>query len=175
MTAGVFGFLLRFFTEPTLGLPILLTGWAALAWALWGPVVRERRPPTLRRSWFPSDADLASYVYFALADGRYSRVLDAASGRLDEALRSRHEIGLAGLPLTSWGAERLGIPYARDLRQAGRALREARAAAVARESPIRVRWRFWLSPLEEEARFLDRTDLALAEAGRWIHDLEATP
>ena len=175
MSDGVLGFAAAFFLEPTVGLPILLTGWAALAWALWWPATTERRPPGLRRSWFPSDADLASYVYFALADRRYSRVLQASTARLDEALVGRYGRGLGALPLTSWGARRLGIPEAPELRRTGRALNEAHAAAVARESRFYVQWRFWLRPEEAEARFLDRFDDALHESSRWTHVLEATP
>lgn len=175
MSDGVLGFIAAFFTEPTVGLPILLTGWAALAWALWWPATSERRPPTLRRSWFPSDADLASYVYFALADRRYSRVVQASTARLDEAVRGRYGRGLGGLPLTGWGARRLGIVDAADLRRTGRALNEARAAAVAREGRFYVQWRFWLKPEEDEHRFLENIDYALHESSHWTHYLEATP
>lgn len=175
MSGSVLDFILAFFTEPTLGLPILFTGWAALAWVLWSPAASERRPAVLRRSWFPSDADLASYVYYALSDRRYSRILGAATARLDEAVHARHGRGLAALPLTVWGAERAGIPEAPELRGVGRALNEARASALARESRFFVQWHFWRTPEDDEARFLSRVDGALAESADWTHRLEATP
>lgn len=172
MSLAIPPFFLAFVSEPTIGIPILVSAWVAVAWILWGPSP-ERRPPLLRRNWFPSDADLTSYVYFALADGRYSTVLEAATARLNETVHKRLGWTLAQLPLTEWGAERMGVPQARELRRVGRSLQEARAAAVVREGRFFIRWRFWLSPEADRRRFLSHVGRSLAESARWIRDLEA--
>jgi len=162
------------FLEPTLGIPILITVWALLAWVLWPPATSERRPGALRKSWFPPEADLPSRVYFALADGHYSRVLSALAQRLDEAVRSRYHLSLYRLPVTRWGARRRGVPEAPALRRVLRGISSLHARALERESRFYVRWRFWRTPEFDEDDFLLRVDGALNAAGGWIRQLEGT-
>jgi hypothetical protein len=174
MTDPVISAFEALFLEPTLGIPILLTVWALLAWILWPPAVSERRPGALRKSWFPPEADLPSRVYFALADGQYSRVLSALAQRLDDAVRSRYHLSLYRLPVTRWGARRLGIPEATPLRKVLRMISSLHARALERESRFYIRWRFWRLPEVDENDFLLRVDGALNAAGGWIRKLEAT-
>jgi hypothetical protein len=162
------------FLEPTLGIPILVTVWALLAWVLWPPPTSERRPGALRKSWFPPEADLPSRVYFALADGHYSRVLSALAQRLDDAVRSRYHLSLYRHPLTRWGPHRGGTPAATALRSVLRSISSLHARALERESRFYIRWRFWLPPEVDEEDFLHRVDGALNDAGWWIRELEAT-
>ena len=164
--------LAAFFLEPTVGLPLLFTVWALAAWVLWAPPTTETKPSALRRSWFPPDADLASWVYYALADGKYTRVLDAAADRLDTAFQGRYAFPLNHLPLTDWGARRHGVPRARELRRLHRLMSATRIRANDRESRFFVRWGFWRSAEADEADFLSRVDLAIRGAARWTHELE---
>lgn len=173
MTDPVLAAFTALFLEPTLGIPILLSVWALAAWFAWSPRPIER-PPGLRRTWFAPASDLASSVYYSLADRRYSAVLTVIYERLDESVHKRFGRLISQLPLTRWGADRLGIPDSPEYRRAARELRQAHAEAIVREAPFRVRWAFWRTPEAEEARFLGHVDRAVRGATRWIDQLEGT-
>ena len=168
-------YLLRLFdllTEPTVGLPILLTLGLAAAWLLWSPRPLER-PPAVRRTWYPPTTDPVSLVYYALADGRYSTVLGTVYERLDEAVEGRYHIVIGQLPVLS--TEDAPIPGAQGLRRAARQIRRAYSEALQRESPYWFRWTFWRPEEIDRDRFLGRVDDAIRVSAEWISTLEATP
>jgi hypothetical protein len=161
------------FLEPTLGIPILLTIWALAAWYAWSPRPVER-PPGLRRTWFAPASDLASAVYYSLVDGRYSAVLTVLYERLDEVAHRSLGLVISQLPSTRWGAQRAGLPDAPELRRIARGLRQVHAESVTREASFHIRWAFWRTPEDDEARYLRRVDRAVRDAVTWISKLEGT-
>jgi len=166
------GRLVYLVTEPTLGVPILLTLGAAAGWLLWSPRPLER-PPPVRRSWFPPTTDPVSLVYYALADDRYSAVLATVYERLDRSVERRHHIVIAQLPF--FHPERTGVPDPKGLRRAARKIRGVYAEALQRESPYWFRWAFWRPAEIDENRFLNRVDDAIRVSAHWISTLEGTP
>ena len=172
MTEPILSAIESLFLEPTFGIPVLVTVWALVAWVAWVPPVGERRPSGLRRSWGPPNEDLPSQVYYALADGRYSSVLDAAAARFDEAVQQHRGRSAYSLPITRRGAIRAGIPESRELRRTVRAISSVHARAMEREGRFFIRWRFWRSREADEAEFLRRVDAAIARAADWSNYLE---
>jgi hypothetical protein len=157
--------------EPTLGLPLLASAWAIVAWFAWSPRPTER-PPLLRRTWFPPTSDLASVVYYSLADGRYSAVLTTLYERLDSAVGRQYGRVIAQLPRWSWSARKAKIPEAPMLRSVARQIRQVHGEAVQRESSFWIRWTFWRRAEVDEARFLRRIDRAIAAAAPLISGME---
>ncbi len=166
------GRLVYLVTEPTLGIPILITLLATAGWFLWSPRPLER-PPPVRRSWYPPTTDAVSLIYYALADGRYSAVLATVYERLDRAVERSHHIVIAQLPL--WDAERTGVPDPAGLRRAARKIRGVYAEALQRESPYWFRWAFWRPAEKDQNLFLARVDDAIRVSAHWISTLEGTP
>lgn len=166
------GRLLDLLTEPTIGVPILLTLGGMAAWFLWSPRPVER-PPSVRRSWFPPTTDPVSTVYYALADGRYSTILATVYERLDRAVERKYHLVIGQLPL--FRPERTGVPNAAELRRASRKVRTAYAEALQRESPFWFRWAFWRRTGADEDAFLARVDDAIRVSADWISTLEGTP
>jgi len=172
MTSPDLGRLLYLLTEPTLGVPILISLVAMVAWLWWSPRPLER-PPLVRRTWFAPTTDPVSLVYYALADGRYSAVLATVYERLDRACERAHGIVIAQIPI--FHAEQTGVAQPAALRRAARQIRRAHAEALQRESPFWFRWAFWRSAKLDEDRFLARVDDAIRVSADWISTLEGTP
>lgn len=171
MSLPDFGGLANLLLEPTLGIPLLASAWAVAAWFAWSPRPVER-PPLLRRTWFAPTSDLASIVYYSLADGRYSSVLTTLYERLDHAVGKRYGRVIAQLPRWRRSAIKAGIPEAPKLRAVARTIRQVHGEAVQRESSFWIRWTFWRSAEVDEARFLGRVDRAIAAASPWISGME---
>jgi hypothetical protein len=160
------------FTEPTFGIPLLLTLAALATWILAAPPPADRRPAVLRRSWSPPRHDLSSRMYFALADQRYSEVLGITATELDATVRKRRGVSVYDLPWWRPRAAAMGIPEAADLRRCLRAITTTQADAIEREGRFFIRWRFWRSREADEALFLARVDRTIESAATWIATLE---
>jgi hypothetical protein len=167
-----FGRLIDLLTEPTIGVPLLVTLGLLAAWLLWSPRPLER-PPALRRTWFAPSTDAVSLVYYALADERYSVILGTVYERLDRAVERRFHLVIAQLPM--FARRDSAVPEAPRLKRAARRIRSAYAEALQRESPYWFRWAFWRSARSDEDQFLARVDDAIRVSADLISNLEGTP
>lgn len=163
--------LVRFLTEPTFSIPLLLAAWALVAWVSWTPL-RGEAPPWFRPTWSEPGAEMVSRMYYALSDRSYARVLGVAAEAVDAATVRAYGVSAYRLPWPLRRAVRRGIWDAPRIGSTVRRLAQAHARAVEREGRFRIRWRFWLSPAEEERRFLRRVEAALADARALVDRLE---
>ena len=172
MTIADLEHLVGLLTEPTVGIPFLLTLAAVAGWLLWSPRPLER-PPAIRRTWFPPTVDPVSQIYYALADGRYSAVLGTVYERLDGSVEKKYGLVIGQIPV--FRPDGSGIPDASGLKRAAKGIRRVYAEALQRESPFWFRWAFWRSAEADEQRFLSRVDDAISVSSHWISTLEGTP
>ncbi|MCI4331531.1 MAG: hypothetical protein L3K19_06760 [Thermoplasmata archaeon] len=142
-------------TNPTFGLPFLLTAAVLGVWLYWNPLGAPASLGT-RATWSAPDSDPVSKTYYALSGGRVSRVVATAYEQYEASVKTRFGRPLGQLPLTAWGRARTGIARAAELRRLAAQLREAYQQALLWEAPIRIRWAFWRTPQEDRALFEGR-------------------
>ncbi|MCI4317899.1 MAG: hypothetical protein L3J96_05115 [Thermoplasmata archaeon] len=158
-------------TDPTVGLPILLLSATLGVW-LFSNLRGFRSPELTRTTWLRPDRDAVSQTFYAIEDGRYSRLVRAVYDRCDRAVHTRYGVGLAELGWRPWPTKAGLIPERKELLQIRDSLSRRFTEAVGRELPFRFRWAFWRSPAEDDQRYLGRVDAAIARAETMVHTLE---
>jgi hypothetical protein len=143
------------FTNPTFGIPFLVTAAVLGSWLYWNPLGAPASLGT-RATWRAPAHDPVSRTYYALTAGLVSQVVSATYERFETAVKAKFGRTLGELPVTSWGRERAGIPQARELRRLAAQLREAYQQSLLWEAPIRIRWAFWRTPEQDRALFEGR-------------------
>lgn len=173
MTVPVLQGLWAVLANPEVGLPILLLGATLVAWTYWNPRA-PAAPGPFRLTWRWPDAERVSRVYYALARRRYVDVITLVRERVDAALQARFDVPLSGVAWPAWRARRAGVPAIRQFARLRREFISVAGEAFDRSLPFRLRWAFWRTPEEDEARFQRRVDRLIAQGRAMTERIEAS-
>jgi hypothetical protein len=153
---------------PQLAIPTLVVAGATAIWAAWD--VQEAPVSTRRVIARPRpDRDNVSRAFHAFQDGRFTDVLDRASARVERVSAHRFHRPVHKLPRTRSGARKLYPNQANKaiyLRRLAGRIDGLRTTAARREAGIWIRWDFWRSRAQLQARFLERLAPVLDDVAR---------